>query len=71
MRQTVNAIYEDGVLKPLEPVKIKEHSRVCITLETEEERDKKIAEILRLARKSYEGLSEEELSVLEDARLRL
>ena len=69
MAQTISAIYENGVLKPLETVNIKEHSKVYLTIEIEEERKKKVEEILALIRKSREGLSEEELSIIESARL--
>ncbi len=69
MTKTIDAIYENGVLRPLEPIDIKEHTKVRITLEIETERRKKIEEILELARKSYEGLSEEQLAVVESARL--
>ena len=71
MARVINAIYEDGVLKPLEPINIEEHTRVRLILEVEEERKKKAEEIIALARKSYEGLSEEELSILESARLNI
>ena len=68
MTRTIDAIYENGVLRPLEPVDIKEHTRIRITLEIEAERQKKIEEILELAWKSYEGLSEEQISIMESAR---
>ena len=68
MVRIVDAIYEEGVLKPLEPINIEEHTRVRLILEVEEERKKKAEEIIALARKSCEGLSEEELSILESAR---
>jgi predicted DNA-binding antitoxin AbrB/MazE fold protein len=32
----VEAIYEDGVLKPVEPLALKEHERVCIRIPTGE-----------------------------------
>ena len=69
MTKTIDAIYEDGVLKPLEPINLKEHTRVRLILEVEEQRRKKAEEILALVRKSCEGLSEEELSIMENARL--
>ena len=69
MTKTIDAIYENGVLRPLEPVDMEEHTRVRITLEVEAERKKKIEEILELAWKSYEGLSEEQISIMENARL--
>jgi len=69
MAQIISAIYENGVLKPLEAIDLKEHSKVYITIEIEEERKKKVGEILALIRKSREGLSEEELSIIESSRL--
>ena len=34
MTITVEAIYENGVLKPKEPLPLKEHDRVQVTVET-------------------------------------
>jgi len=69
MTQVVSAIYEGGVLKPLDPVDLKEHDKVYLTIEVEEERKKNVEEILELAAKCFEGLSEEEISIIESARL--
>jgi predicted DNA-binding antitoxin AbrB/MazE fold protein len=33
MTITVEAVYEDGVLKPVEPLPLKEHEKVSITVE--------------------------------------
>ena len=33
MAITVEAVYEDGVLKPVQPLPLKEHERVSITVE--------------------------------------
>jgi len=33
MEDIFEAIYEDGVLKPLEPIKLPEHQRVTITIQ--------------------------------------
>ena len=33
MSQQIDAIYEDGVLRPLEPVKLREHERVRLSIE--------------------------------------
>lgn len=33
MPKSLEAVYEDGVFKPLSPVKLKEHEKVKITLE--------------------------------------
>ena len=38
MAQIINAIYEEGVLKPLEPLDIKEHTKVRIIIEPEKDR---------------------------------
>ena len=38
MTQIINAIYEEGVLKPLEPLDIKEHTKVRIIIEPEKDR---------------------------------
>jgi predicted DNA-binding antitoxin AbrB/MazE fold protein len=42
MTQIINAIYEEGVLKPLEPLNIQEHAEVRVTIES------KMPESLRL-----------------------
>jgi len=33
MSKNIEAIYEDGVLRPLSPLKLKEHEKVRITVE--------------------------------------
>ncbi|MBI1924647.1 antitoxin family protein [Candidatus Poribacteria bacterium] len=76
MSQIIDAIYEAGVLKPLEPLHLKEHAKVRIQISTTEQEQQpikpldsnEIEEILALARASYEGLSEEEISMIESAR---
>jgi len=69
MERVFEAIYEDGVLRPVEPLDIPEHSRVRIIVESEEEAKKRAEEILALARTSCEGLSEEEIAAIDSARL--
>ncbi len=39
MKQTIEAIYEDGVLRPLEPLNLANHERVSVTVETPGEED--------------------------------
>ena len=34
MAITIEAVYENGVLKPVEPLPLKEHERVKVTIET-------------------------------------
>ena len=33
MGRNIEAVYEDGVLKPLAPLKLKEHEKVRVTIE--------------------------------------
>jgi len=35
MTQIINAVYEEGVLKPLEPLDIQEHAKVRVIIEPE------------------------------------
>lgn len=63
MTKTIEAIYENGVLKPLQPLNLSDHQRVSITIdlpvtETPEE-------ALRLWQKVYEGLSPEDIAEVE------
>lgn len=77
MSQIIDAIYEDGVLKPLEALKLSEHARVRIQISPVLKRSegmevylrRQAEEILALARASYEGLSEEELAIMESTKL--
>jgi predicted DNA-binding antitoxin AbrB/MazE fold protein len=36
MPRSIEVIYQDGVLKPLSPLKLKEHERIKVTIEEEE-----------------------------------
>lgn len=58
MTKTIQAIYENGVLKPLEQVHLKEHQQVTLTLQ-----DTKPAtqEILKLASHVYKGFSPKDI----------
>lgn len=67
--ERVHAIYEGGVLKPLEPVQIQEHTRVLLEITIEKDRAREIADVLQLARSSYEGLSEKQLALMESTTL--
>jgi len=64
MPQKVEAIYENGLLKPLEALALPEGQRVLVTIEPQEEQLSP-DEILALARRVYEGLSEEEIAEIE------
>lgn len=41
IRQQIDAVYEDGVLKPLDPLNLPEHQRVWLLIGTEEDEDQK------------------------------
>lgn len=69
MTRTLAAIYQGGLFRPLEPVELPEHTKVQLTVETEEEAEDRAQAILELARQSYAGLSEEEMAEVEAARL--
>ena len=62
--QTIDAIYQNGIFKPLNPVseQIEEGETVEIII-----KDRKISpdEMLKLAGQVYEGLSEEDIEKIE------
>ncbi len=64
MAQTIEAIYQNGMFKPLSPVskEILEGEKIKITIE-----DKKLSpeEMLELASQVYAGLSEEDIDEIE------
>jgi predicted DNA-binding antitoxin AbrB/MazE fold protein len=68
MTQTIEAIYQNGIFKPLAPVseEIEEGETVEITI-----KDKKLSpdEMLELAGKVYEGLSDEDIREIEKIAL--
>lgn len=65
--QTIEAIFQNGVFKPLQPVpdEVKEGDRVQIELETRENASGKQNPIMKLAENFYEGLSEEDITEIE------
>lgn len=66
MTQTIEAIYQDGIFKPLNPVseEIVEGKKVRLVVETEAE-GKEENPIMKLAENFYEGLSEEDIDEIE------
>jgi len=73
MSQIIEAIYEGGVLKPLEPLDLEEHTKVRLQISVIQQKGKpldliEIEKNLKLARASIEGLSEEELAIMENCR---
>jgi predicted DNA-binding antitoxin AbrB/MazE fold protein len=64
MTQTIDAVYQNGMFKPLNPVsdEIIEGKQVRLTI-----KDKQLSpdEMLELASQVYEGLSEEDIDEIE------
>lgn len=63
MERTVEAVYEGGVLTPLEPLGLPERQRVIITIQTPilENADA----VLRAWQEVYEGLPEQDIREIE------
>ena len=68
MKQTVDAVCEGGMFRPVAPVDggLTERQRVRLVVETTRPTPE---EILELAGRVFEGLSEEEIQEIEDAIL--
>ncbi len=66
MSQTIDAIYENGTFKPIEPhkVHISEGQRVKLVVA-----EQVLPEPLRLAARVYEGLSVKDIDEIEDIAL--
>lgn len=62
MNKTIEAIYEDGVLKPLTPLQLPEHQRVSVTIEESFESPE---EALKDWQQVYEGFSDKEIAEIE------
>ena len=64
MKGTVEAVFQDGVFRPVQPLELSEGDRVRLTIErvTQTSPD----EILRLARQVYEGLSQKDIDEIEE-----
>lgn len=63
MTKTVDAIYEDGIFKPIDPINIPEHKRVTLIIE---EKQQESADILSLAANVYSGLSSQNIEAVEE-----
>jgi len=68
MERVVEAIYENGVLTPLESLDLPEHQRLVITIRLPATEDHDQA--LEAWHQVYEGLSEEEIVEIESIALR-
>lgn len=62
MTHTIEAIYQNGIFKPLKPIseEISEGKKVKLVVEVEEENP-----IIKLAENFYEGLSKEDVDEIE------
>ena len=70
VKQSIPAVYEGGVFKPLEPVYgVPEHAQVHLIIQTEAARAQQIADSERLARASLEGLTQDQLAIIAEAAL--
>lgn len=62
MAKSVEAIFEDGVFKPITPIAISEHKKVTLIVANEHE---EISDIIFLASMVYDGLSAQEIEDIE------
>ena len=65
MQQTVPAVFEDGVLRPLKPLDLEDHQRVEVTVTSVPSPPRSPEEILAAWHCIYEGLSPEEVAEVE------
>lgn len=63
MKQTIEAVYKNGVLTPLEPLSLPDDQRVRITIDLPESEEARKA--LRAWQEVYDGLSDEEVDEVE------
>ncbi|MGR3301873.1 MAG: antitoxin family protein [Candidatus Scalindua sp.] len=61
MSKTINAIYEDGVFKPLEPVSLNEHERVKLDINLDERLRKQLRILTESIYKRTDKYSSEEI----------
>lgn len=67
MRQTVDAVYENGVFKPLNPPELPEGQHVRLEIETTPEEGPD--DMLELAARVYQGLSDQQVNEIEKIAL--
>lgn len=61
MLKTINAIYEDGVFKPLEPISLDEHEKVRLDINPDERLRKQLEELAEDIYKRTDKYSSEEI----------
>lgn len=57
--ETVKAVYENGLLRPLRPLQLEEHSRVLVTLYPERQWRKEFARLLRRMKARTKGIPQD------------
>jgi predicted DNA-binding antitoxin AbrB/MazE fold protein len=65
MAELIDAVYEQGMFRPLEPVELPEGQRVTVSVEPGALAPEEAEEQLRAWRTVYEGLSESDISEVE------
>lgn len=61
MSITINAVYEDGVFKPLEAISLKEHERVKIDINLDEKLRQRLNQLTESIYKRSEKYTSEEI----------
>ncbi|HSN87733.1 MAG TPA: antitoxin AF2212-like protein [Thermoanaerobaculia bacterium] len=69
MTKTLEAMFDGEVLRPDEPLEMDPNTRVRITLEIKDRKRLSPEEILTLATSVYDGLTEEEITEVEQIAL--
>ncbi|TVM02908.1 MAG: hypothetical protein CV087_07845 [Candidatus Brocadia sp. WS118] len=62
MSKTIDAIFENGVFKPITPISISEHKKVTLIIANEYE---ELSDVILLASRVYDGLSAQEIEDIE------
>lgn len=63
MAKTINAIYENGVFKPLEPISLREHERVTLDINLEEQLRNQLKDLTERIYKRTDKYSTKEIEV--------
>ena len=67
MKETLDAVYADGVFRPLRKPRVRNRQRVHLTVETTS--SPRADEILALACSVYDGMGEEKIRQIEEVAL--
>lgn len=67
MKHIINAIYENGVFKPLEPSELPDGQHVRLTVETSPEES--VEDLLELAAQVYRDLTDKQIDEIEQIAL--